>query len=374
MAKFTTNLDYGRVILGSALVLTLIGLCSIYSASAISSWQKFGDPYFFAKKHAAVGVFGFLIIYLTSFLPIRFFDRITIPIVLTGIILCCLIFVPSLSHSTKGATRWINLGGLSFQPSEFAKLALVVFLAKNLSRKKSDIMDFKRGVLPNILVCGIFSFLLMLQPDFSSTVLLLGVAFSILFVAGLPPKIIFTFMFGGCLLAAAAVLHAPYRLIRFVSFLDPWAFIKNGGFQLIQSYVGFQNGGLTGVGFGSSKQKLYFLPEAHNDFILSVIAEEVGLFGVILIALLFASFCFAGFRLSRSMDRPFHKFLVFGLTSLTAFQASINACVVMGLLPTTGIPLPFVSSGASSLIVFLGIVAILYRMSLVPVERKNVAA
>ena len=343
--------------------LTGLGLLAIYTSSSMKGAQQFGDPFLFLRKQAAVAGAGCLIMLICLRVPFRWIERSVLPLAFVTIGILALIFIPGLYVKGGGASRWINLAGFSFQPAELAKLSLVLFLAKNLSRPKSDVDHFWRGVFPNFAVFGLLAVLLMKQPDFGSTALLGAVTLLMLFVAGINKK--FIFIAGSAALTGVvlAVLAAPYRMARLVSFLDPWTEIKKGGFQIIQSYLAFQNGGMFGVGLGESKQKLYFLPEAHTDFILSVIGEELGLAGVLLVCLLFFYISWVGYKITRIQQVPFRKFLAFGLTSLIAVQAAINMGVTMGLLPTKGIPLPFVSSGASSLLVFLSVAAILARLA-----------
>ena len=204
---------------------------------------------------------------------------------------------------------------------------------------------------------------MMKQPDFGSTVLMGLVLFSMLFVAGLDWKYIFGAFLASVAAITAAIAVAPYRMARLTSFLDPWGEIKRGGFQIIQSYLAFQNGGLWGLGLGESRQKLFFLPEAHTDFILAVLAEELGFLGVTFLCLTFAYYCFLGFRIAFLQTKPFQRYLAFGLTATVGFQGAINMAVAMGLLPTKGIPLPFISSGASSLFMSLITTALLFRLS-----------
>lgn len=353
--------SYGAAIIWSAVMLTGLGLLIIYSSSSVPAFQKFGDSFHFLRKQAIVAMAGFLAVLVVQRVPYRWVDRLTIPMVILAFVLLVLPLVPGLGVKANGAARWIRLPGFTFQPAEFAKIALILFLSKNLARKTSDVTRL-RGLAPNFVVLGIMSLLLMLQPDFGSTFVLCVVAFFMLFVAGLPRRYI---IWGSCAAvgaAALAVWHAPYRMARVLSFLDPWQHVQKGGFQIIQSYLGFQNGGLLGLGLGESRQKLYFLPEAHTDFILSVVGEELGLVGVLLVIFTFGYLIWLGFQIGRIQELPARRFLAFGLTALIALQASLNMGVTMGLLPTKGIPLPFVSSGASSLFVFLVAVALLARL------------
>jgi cell division protein FtsW len=354
----------GQLLFATTLLLVMSGLIMVYAASALKGEQQFNDAFFFIRKQGAVALAGFASVALIAKVPMRFIERMTLPLLVGSLILLALIFVPGVYKTGGGAARWISLAGFRFQTSECAKLALVFFLAKNLSRKGFNINSFKSGVLPNVFVFCLFALFMMKQPDFGSTVLMGTVMVGMLFVAGLDFRLIIGAFFAALAAVVAAILVAPYRLARLTSFLDPWAQIKGGGFQIIQSYLAFQNGGLMGSGLGESRQKLFFLPEAHTDFILAVLAEELGFLGVTFICLAFAYYCFLGFRIAFLQTHPFRMYLAFGLTSMIGFQGAINMCVAMGMLPTKGIPLPFISSGASSLLMSLVATALLWRLTI----------
>lgn len=355
--------DAGRLLVSTTLLLVMTGLIMVYAASALKGEQQFNDSFIFIRKQGLVALAGFSFMYGMAKIPMKFLERLAVPLLAAAFILLALIFVPGVYTSGGGAERWLSLGGFRFQTSECAKLALVFFLAKNLARRGFDIHDFKAGILPNVLVFLGLALFLMKQPDFGSTVLMGLVLFSMLFVAGLHWK----YILGATCVSVAAVIGAivvaPYRMARLTSFLDPWGEIRRGGFQIIQSYLAFQNGGLLGLGLGESRQKLFFLPEAHTDFILAVLAEELGFIGVTFLCLTYAYYCFLGFRISFLQSQPFQRYLAFGLTTTIGFQGAVNMAVAMGMLPTKGIPLPFISSGASSLLTSLVITAILFRLS-----------
>jgi cell division protein FtsW len=353
----------GQRLVATTLLLVLAGLIMVYAASALKGEQQFNDAFFFIRKQAAIAVSGFAFMALITKVPMRLIERLTLPLLVLSLGLLALIFIPGIYKTGGGAARWISLGGFRFQTSECAKLALVFFLAKNLSRKGFDIRSFKYGVLPNFIIFSMFALFMMKQPDFGSTVLLGLVMVGMLFVAGLDFRLILGAGVFAIIGGTIAIFLAPYRLARLTSFLDPWGQIKGGGFQIIQSYLAFQNGGLLGSGLGESRQKLFFLPEAHTDFILAVLAEELGFLGVTFICLTFAYYCFLGFRIAFLQKKSFQMYLAFGLTSMIGFQGAINMSVAMGMLPTKGIPLPFISSGASSLLISLVATALLWRLS-----------
>lgn len=370
--KNSRTFSYGHAIIWTAFILTSIGLIAIYAASSMKGAQQFNDPFFFLRKQSLVALLGFMVIYGIKFVPFKWIEKITLPALLVSTILLSFVFIPGAFVKVGGASRWLHIGGLRFQPSELAKMALVFFLAKNLSRPKCNAQNLGMGLFSNLAIFAVLAALLMAQPDFGSTMLLAGLTFIMLYAAGLSKKLIASGVIVGLLSVIAAVIVAPYRMKRLVSFLDPWAQLQSGGFQIIQSYLGFQNGGLLGVGLGESKQKLFFLPEAHTDFILSVIGEEMGLLGVLLVCALYVYMIWLGFKITSLQKTSYRKFLAYGFTCLIAMQSAFNMGVVMGLLPTKGITLPFISSGASSLIVFLTVIAILAKLGSVESEPTNV--
>lgn len=362
-SKSNYTFDPGFCISFATTFLLCIGLISIYAASSIKAQQLVADPLFFVKKQAVFGLVGVTMVLLAKYIPINWLERFPLPLTLISLILLLLIFVPGVYKNVNAAYRWINIGPLRYQPAELSKLALIFFLAKNLSRPNCNLQSFKIGILPNLVVLSTFVFLLMLQPDFGTSALLGLVTLGMLFCAGVPFRFITYFTGASAVGLVIAILIAPYRMARLVAFIDPWSKFKTGGFQIIQSYLGFQNGGLLGVGLGASKQKLFFLPEAHTDFILAVVGEELGLLGVLLVVFLLFYITFIGFYIAKNQSTPFRRYLAFGLAFLISSQALFNMGVTMGLLPTKGIPLPFVSSGISSLTTFLFSVGVLYRLS-----------
>lgn len=346
----------------NAFLLVLIGIIALYASSAMKGSELYGDPFFFLKKQVFAVIVGLALVFLIKVLPFKFIERLVLPLLLISILLLFGIFIPGAYKTVGGASRWFNLGFAYIQPAELAKISLVLFLAKNLSRESSDVTNFFSGILPNILVLLVLSFLLMLQPDFGTTILLFAVTLAMIFVAGSKVRFIAISIFSSAAVAFLAIISEPYRLKRLVSFIDPWADFKAGGFQIIQSYLAFQNGGLFGLGLGESRQKLFFLPEAHTDFIFSVIGEEMGLFGTLIVCLLFYNLISTGFMIGQKTLDPFKKLLAFGMTCLIGFQTLFNLGVVMGTLPTKGISLPFISSGVSSLLSYFFIISVLARI------------
>lgn len=362
MTEAKAPFPYHKALITVVGLLTTIGLIAIYAASSLKGAQQFGDEFLFFRKQAVAACLGFALLFAVQQMPFRWIERATLPLLGLSLFLLALIFVPGMYSKVGGASRWLNLPFIGGQPSELAKLAMVLFLAKNLSRPQSDMANFSRGILPNVVVFLTVTALLLVQKDLGTPVLLFVVTFFMLFAAGVSRKFILGAFASFVGAIALAVVFEPYRVKRIMSFLDPWAQIKGSGFQIIQSFVAFQNGGLFGAGLGESKQKLFFLPEAHTDFILAVIGEELGLVGVTVITLSFMTLCWVGFKIAELQKTPYRRFLAFGLTLLIAMQCVINMAVAMGLLPTKGMPLPYVSSGNSSLLVFLLVSAILARL------------
>ncbi len=344
-------------------MLVGLGLLVIYTSSSIPAEIKFSDSLFFVRKQAMFAFVGFLFIIGVQWVPYRWIERITLPFLGVTIALLAITLIPGLTHRANGASRWISLGFFTFQPAEIGKLAWILFLAKSLSRSQARIDKDPKALIPNVLLLATLAGLLMMQPDFGSTVVYSSMGFLMLFVAGLPLRYIISAGTLGLLGAVAAIIHAPYRLKRITSFMNPWETIQTGGFQIIQSYLGFHNGGFWGAGFGESRQKLFFLPEAHTDFILSVIGEEAGLIGVFLVILCFAYIAWLGMKITALQTDPYKKFLAMGLSSLISIQAIVNMGVAMGLLPTKGMTLPFVSFGSSSLMSFLLMIGLLAKLA-----------
>ncbi len=346
----------------AALMLAAVGIIEIYAASATRAMEQFNDPYLFLRKHVLVAALCMPLLFFLLTLPLKYLAWATLPLFLITLVALSLLLVPALAIKAGLATRWVSILGFNFQPAELARLALVFYLARNLSRPTCNLQQARylwQSLLPPALICT----LIMLQPDFGTVFLLVMTCCAMLFVAGLSRRYLALFSGAVAVFVVIATAIAPYRFKRLVSFLDPWSQVSEGGFQIIQSYLAFQNGGVLGAGLGESKQKLFFLPEAHTDFILSVIGEELGLLGVFFVWSLFLYICHLGFKIAALVKDQFHKFLAFGIAFLITSQALLNMGVVTGLLPTKGLPLPLVSSGSSALLVFFVAIGILARLA-----------
>lgn len=354
-----STLGLERVIWVSATILMIFGTVAIYAASSMKGLHQFEDPYFFVRRQLWMSVLGALLLLKAAYLPTWIWEKIPLPLYMLVAALLAAILIPGLYSEIGGAQRWINLAGLRFQVAELSKLSLVLLLAKNIARPSYRIRDFWYGTLPNLALFLVYAFFLMLQPDFGTTALLAVVCLAVLAISGLPGRIMMSFALSLMVIALMLVMVAPYRLQRLLVFLDPWTQMRQGGFQIIQSYLGFQNGGLWGRGLGESKQKLFFLPEAHTDFILSVIGEELGFIAVLFLLLCYLSLIFCAFRITQKQRECYWYFACLGITLTLSLQTILNMGVVMGLLPTKGIPLPFISKGMSSLVTFLLMMAFL---------------
>ena len=285
------------------------------------------------------------------------------PLLLLSLAMLLLVLVPHIGQAHFGARRWFKIGPLNFQPSEFVKLATIIYAADFLARKGKRIASFKEGFLPLLLVLGLFCVLILKQPDFGNALLLGAILFLMMFIAGANKWYLFSLAGSALPVLVYLVISKPYRMRRIVAFLDPWQDAKGVGFQLSQSQIALGSGGIFGVGLGQSVQKLFYLPAAHTDFILSIIGEELGLIGTLAVVLLFAAFIWQGARLAKRTQNPFGYFLAIGITAMLGLQAVVNIGVSIGALPTKGLPLPFISYGGSALIFNCMAVGLLLNIS-----------
>jgi cell division protein FtsW len=335
----------------------------IYSASFVVAGQRLGDSYHFLKKQALAAALGIPLMLLLAKIPYRRWQILSLPLLLLSLALLVLLILPGWRHEAGGSARWLKFHSFSFQPAEFAKLALVIYLAHSLAKKGERMKNFGTGFLPYLLILGIFFVLVLKQPDFGTGIVFAAMVFIMLFAAG--SRLLFL---GSTLLAALPVLfflalRADYRRERLLTFLNPWDNAGDAGFQIIQSFLAFGAGKLFGVGLGDGKQKLFYLPEVHTDFILPIIGEELGLLGVTMVIIVFALLIIRGFQISLRAPDLFGTYLSLGIAALLAVQTLLNMGVVMGLLPTKGSALPFISYGGTSLIINLMAVGILLNIS-----------
>ncbi|MBS2025166.1 MAG: cell division protein FtsW [Deltaproteobacteria bacterium] len=274
-----------------------------------------------------------------------------------------LVHVPGLGHSAGGARRWLKLGSFMFQPSEIGKVAYVLWLARSLTRKADKLQTFSGGLLPHLLMLGLFAVLLLLEPDFGTTVVIAALTFALLFVAGTRMSWLVGMVLAAVPVALVLVWRSPYRMQRFLTFLDPWADPHGRGYQTVESLLGFGAGGAFGVGLGESHQKLFFLPAAHTDFILSIVGEELGFAGVACVIFLFAMLAWRGVKAAHAAPEAFACYAALGLVLLFSFEALVNAGMALALLPTKGMALPFLSYGMSHVVSTLWAAGILLSIS-----------
>jgi len=353
---------YDLLLLCITLLLILAGIVMIYSASIGLSDRAFGSTSLLLRYHLlhlGVGLIGLV---LAMRIPVAAW-REWIPVwLLICFALLILVLAPGIGTKVGGARRWLHIGFISVQPTEILKLALIAFVASYLDRKQALVSQFFRGIVPGLAVMGVFLLLALLQPDFGTVVLIALTLLLMIFVGGAKPGHVLVSLLGSFILGAYLVASQAYRMKRFLTFLDPWQDPQDAGFQIIQSYLAFGNGGVFGVGLGGSRQKMFFLPEAHTDFIFSILAEELGLLGVLAIMFLFACFIWRGYKASLAAKDDFSRYLAFGITTLFSLQIVLNLAVVMGMMPTKGLPLPFISLGGSSLVLNLFMTGILLNV------------
>jgi cell division protein FtsW len=340
--------------------LVAFGLVMVYSATSAAAALGNGDSMAFLERQAAYALIGVVLMAAASRFDYHRLRYLAPGLLLVALGLCVAVLVAS--PAVNGAHRWFFFGPASFQPSELAKLALCLFAGVYLARRPPP-RTFGELARPLGYVTAIFCALILLEPDLGTTVSLCVMMLAVLLVAGVPVRL----LLGASILAVAvglvAIWSEPYRRARVFSFLDPWSDAQNSGFQIIQAMIGIGSGGITGVGLGEGPQKTLYLPEAHTDMIFAVVGEELGLFGSVLVIGGFAAFGYAGFRIALRCRDPFGKLLASGLTALVCGQAAINLAAVLGIAPLTGIPLPFVSYGGSSLVVLLVGVGILLNIA-----------
>jgi cell division protein FtsW len=330
-----------------------LGVVMVFNVSYFHGHERFGDAYLFLRKHLLSIALGVLVAALAARLPSETYRQLAHPLLWLVLVLLVLVLVPGIGTARGGARRWLVLGPFSLQPSEFAKLAIVLYLALSLVRKGERVSRFLYGVVPYCLVVGLIAGLAVLEPDFGTAALAVGLLGLMLFAGGVPVRHLAVVGIGAIPLLAVVALQERYRFERLLGFLNPDADRLGINFQLTQSFIAFGSGGLWGTGLGESRQKMFYLPEAHTDFIFSVVGEELGLIGALFVLGLFAIVAVRGFRVALRHPDAFASLLAFGITVSLVLQAAVNIGVVLGILPTKGLALPFVSYGGSAMIAAL---------------------
>lgn len=346
------SLDYGLLIV--VLVLLAIGLVTVLSASAHYSLRTEGDSYFYVKKQLKFAVLGIISMLIISKLDYRIFNsRISYALLAVALVLLCLVFVPGIGVTRNDATRWIRIGGFQFQPSEIMKVAIIFFIATMISKNPKKIKKFWTGLVPYLALLGVVCVLLLKEPHMSAAAIIAVIVIAMIFVAGAKMKHLVPIGLAGGIGAFILAYTSEYRWKRVMIFLDPWQDARGDGYQIIQSLYAIGSGGLFGVGLGKSVQKYLYIPEPHNDFIFSILAEELGFIGCVVVILLFAIFIWRGALIAMKAPDMFGSLLAVGITSLVGLQAIINIAVVTASIPVTGMPLPFFSYGGTALIILL---------------------
>ncbi|MBW1860852.1 MAG: putative lipid II flippase FtsW [Deltaproteobacteria bacterium] len=357
------HLGYDYMLLIPTLLLLALGLVAIYSASSSLAAHELGDSHYYLKRQGLFCLLGLCFMIFAKNVPSTLYRKLVYPFLLINLVLLILLFVPGVGIRIGGASRWMRLAGLSFQPSELAKLSLALYVAYSMAKKGPDMALFSKGLLPHLFVTGAFITLILLQPDLGTSIIVGCWLLILLFVGGVNLFHLFSLV----LLSAPVVLwlvwQADYRLKRWWAFINPWEDPQGLGFQIIHSFLAFGSGGIFGVGLGNSKQKLFYLPEPHTDFILSIVAEELGLVGLATIIMLFCILVMRGMKIALDAGDLYSSYLALGISSLIGLQVLVNMGVVMGLLPTKGLTLPLISYGGSSLVVNLLGIGILLSIS-----------
>ncbi len=354
---------YYLTFISVTLFLMIIGLYMVYSASFPISYKLNGTThYFFVKQLISAGI-GLTLMIIASKVDYKVYKDISYILLLLSGLVMLLTYFPVIGKTIKGAHRWIVLGSINIQPSEIAKVFLVIFVAYLLEKKQEKLNSFSYGFLPFIVIPGIIMSLALMQPDFGMFVLMALIIYLMMFIGGVKIAYLLTALLAFMPIVYILIKSFPYRVARFLVYLDPWKYYDDKGYQVAQSLISFGAGGFIGKGIGASQQKLYYLPEAYTDYIFSIFAEELGFFGVFLVVAAFTLFLINGVSMSMKIPNRFGRLLGLGLTILIVLQAFMNFSICMGILPPKGMALPFLSYGGSSLVSSLIAVGILLNLS-----------
>ena len=347
----------------AVIMLILFGIIMIYSASSIWADYKFNYSFYYVKRQSIFAIIGVFLMIFVSKIDYNIYYKKSNTILITCLILLILVAIPGIGSIRNGSRSWFGIGSFGIQPSEAAKLGMIIFTSKYLTNSNKFIKSYKKGVFPILFILFLFFGLIMLQPDLGTGVILVVSIVSLLFIAGVNMK----FFIGGGLLGVLGIviliLIAPYRMDRITSFINPWKDPLGTGFQIIQSLYAIGPGGLLGMGFGKSIQKHFYLPEPQTDFIFSIISEEFGIMGVVIVVGLFSFIVYRGLKIALNAKDHFSKYLAFGMIFQLAFQTLMNLMVVIGMIPVTGVTLPFLSYGGSSLLITLCSMGIILNIS-----------
>ncbi len=352
-------------------ILTIIGLIMISSASVVMSRTVAGqNNYYFFTQLAAAGI-GLVLLFIFSKIDYRFWAKVSPFLLILSVILLIVVFLPGIGFSHNGASRWINLGFTSLQPSEPIKLALILFLAAWFEKKGSELRDLTRGTLPFLLIVGVIAGLILFQPDMGTASVIVSTAGIMFFAAGASLTHVGALILTGAAGVWGLIIAAPYRMARLTTFMNPSADSTGAGYQIRQALVAIGSGGIFGLGFGRSRQKFNYLPEAATDSIFAIISEEMGLIRSGLIIFVILLFVLRGYKIAKEAPDTFAKLAAVGITTWVAAQSFINILAILGLMPLTGVPLPFISYGGTSLVMLLAACGILLNISKHAVEGGN---
>ena len=329
----------------------LFGLLMIYSSSSIWSEYKFGNSWHYCIYQGIFIIISIILILILSKIDYHLYYKLSTKLLIVSIILLILVLIPGIGIIRNGSRSWFGIGGLGIQPSEFSKLALIIFVSKYLEKSNKFIKDYKKGLFPILFILFFVFGLIMLEPDFGTGMIIVVSIISLLFIAGVDLKFFLILGSIGIIGIVGLIIVAPYRMDRITSFLNPWSDPLGTGFQIIQSLYAIGPGGLLGMGLFNSRQKHFYLPEPQTDFIFSIISEELGVLGVIIVIILFSVLLYSAIKISLKCEDKFGKYLSFGLIFQIIIQTILNLSVVIGLIPVTGVTLPFLSYGGSSLLI-----------------------
>ncbi len=361
----STHALYDKWLIAAVIGLLIIGLMMVASSSVMVSTKFYHQPFHFLIRQACYLFVGFLAAIVLMRVDSSVWEKYSVPLVLICLALLVVVLIPGIGRVVNGSRRWVSIGPISIQVSELAKMTMVLYVAGYLVRQHKNVGESVLGFIKPMIVLVVFALLLLLEPDFGATVVITGTVMAMLFLTGVKLRYyIGLVVIVGCCLAFLAI-SSPYRMARLTAFLNPWADQFNSGYQLTQSLIAFGRGGLWGVGLGEGVQKLFYLPEAHTDFLFAVLAEELGVMGVLLVLGLYSILVWRGLLIGLSayaQDRLFAAFTAYGMTFWLGLQAAINMGVNSGLLPTKGLTLPLLSYGGASLVVNCMVIAILLRI------------
>lgn len=349
--------------LAAIVALVSLGIVMVYSGSAVFAGARYKDGEFFLRRQLVYAALGCLALYVGARLDYGIYQRFTYPMLLASALSLCALLIPGLGTRVDGAVRWFRLGGISFQPSEPAKFSLLVYLSYSLAKKRHTMSSFSIGVLPHLLVAGLMALMVLLQPDLGTSAVMIAVTLILLLVAGARLTYVVIALLAGFPLAYQQIVGTPWRMRRLLAFLDPWSYRRSAGYQISESLISIGSGGLRGLGLGEGRQKLFFLPAAHTDFVFAIIGEELGFTGLAAVVGLFLLLVLRTLRASFAARDLFGGYLAFGCAALIAVQALLHMAVVTGLAPTKGITLPFVSYGGTALITMMFISGVALNIS-----------